>query len=397
MEHGTVEKPPWKRIQWYPAPPKTTTLFQGAIEGEWQEEVHQELEQLKESIQPYDKTELWDLAKRITNPYELINTHSSRLQLPPSTCILNPLSRSFFKMTEMLHILQFFDRHPQQKLRSMHVCEGPGGFIEAFYDMASQSKRTISASYAMTLRSTHMMIPGWRRASQFLQKHNTVHLLYGPRRTGDIYEDENQQACAEAVGAQGVQLATADGGFDFSDDFHAQERNILRLLVCSALILLQTVAIDGDIVLKLFDCNSPVTRDLITILASCFKSWTVYKPVTSRPCNSEWYFLGRTAFREKSGAIRLLASVRDGLAASPPVVYTRLIATEGATLDEQIHAMQKSREQVQMSALKEVLTFCKAKDTMDSATLTSMWETHREKTIHWCNDFRMPTYYKLKR
>jgi 23S rRNA U2552 (ribose-2'-O)-methylase RlmE/FtsJ len=397
MERGLIEKPPWKRIQWYPAPPKTATLFQGPIEGDWEEDVNTELEKLKESIQPYDKTELWDLAKRITNPYELINTHSSRLHLPSSTCILNPLSRSFFKMTEMLHILQFFERHSQQKLRSMHVCEGPGGFIEALYEMASQRNRIMSASYAMTLRSTHTMIPGWRRASQFLQKHTTVHLLYGPRRTGDIYEVENQQACVEAVGAQGVQLATADGGFDFSDDFHAQERNILRLLVCSALILLQTVAIDGDIVLKIFDCNSPVTRDFVTLLASCFKSWTLYKPVTSRPCNSEWYFLGRSAIRDRSSAIRVLEAVRDGLSMNPPVVYTRLIQTEGATLDSQIYTMQKTREQVQMSALKEVLTFCKEKDSMDSTVLGTMWEAHRDQTIHWCNDFRMPTYYKLKR
>jgi 23S rRNA U2552 (ribose-2'-O)-methylase RlmE/FtsJ len=396
MERGTIEKPPWKRTQWYPAPPKTPQLFDGPVEGQWQEEINEELDTLKESIQPYDKTELWDLAKRITNPYELINTHSSRLTLPQSTCILNPLSRSFFKMTEMLHILQFFDRHPQQKLRSMHVCEGPGGFIEALYEMSSQRNRTMSSSYAMTLRSTHTMIPGWRRASQFLQKHSTVHLLYGPHRTGDIYEPENQEACVEAVGTQGVQIATADGGFDFSDDFHAQERSILRLLVCSSLILLQTVAMDGDIVLKLFDCNSPVTRDLITLLASCFKSWTLYKPVTSRPCNSEWYFLGRSAIRDRKAVVSLLQTVRDGLAAEPPIVYSRLIPVQNAILDIHIHALQKTREIIQMSALKEVLTFCKDKPAMDADTLTRMWEIHRDKTVHWCNDFRMPTYYKLK-
>ncbi len=396
MERGTVEKPPWRRIQWYPAPPKTPEFFHGPLQGEWQETIHEELEHLKESIQPYDKTELWDLAKRITNPYELVNTHSSRLSLPQSTCILNPLSRSFFKMTEMLHILNFFERHPQQKLRSMHVCEGPGGFIEAFYDMANQSSRTITASYAMTLRSTHTMIPGWRRASQFLQKHTTVHLLYGPRRTGDIYEVENQTACFEAVGAQGVHLATADGGFDFSDDFHAQERNILRLLVCSAIILLQTVAIDGDIVLKLFDCNSPVTRDFVTLLASCFKSWTLYKPVTSRPCNSEWYFLGRSALRDKKAAIQILSIVRDGLALDPPTAYSRLLPAHAAPLDGLIETLQKKREDIQMAALKEVLSFCKDHGAFDSTTLTAMWEMHRDKTIHWCNDFRMPTYYKLK-
>ena len=52
------------------------------------------------------------------------------------------------------------------------------------------------------------------------------------------------------------------------NDFQAQEKNILRLLVCSAIILLQSVAIDGDVVLKFFDMNSQVTRDVVCLLAS---------------------------------------------------------------------------------------------------------------------------------
>ena len=100
-----------------------------------------EVEELKESIKPYDKTDMWDLAKRITNPYELVYTTSSRLGLPKSTAYIQPLSRSFFKMIEILQILQFFERHKQPKLRSLQICEGPGGFIEAFLYLAEQQKR----------------------------------------------------------------------------------------------------------------------------------------------------------------------------------------------------------------------------------------------------------------
>ena len=390
MERVLV-KPPWAKIQWYPSVPRpsiTESLVGGPVEGEWQEQIYGRIEELKEQIRPFDRTELWDLAKRITNPYELISTHSNRLRLPKSICCLTPLSRSFFKMIECLAYLDFFERHKQPKLKSLHICEGPGGFVEAFHYQADQKQRTISGSYAMTLRSTHAMIPGWRRATQFLQKRTNIHLLFGPNRTGDIYEPENQAACAEVVGA-GAHLVTADGGFDFSDDFHAQEKNIFRLLVCSSIIILTSVAVEGDCVLKMFDCNSAATRDLITILGSCFSSWTMIKPVTSRPCNSEWYFIGKGAHRERKAAIQLLQTVRDGLAQNPPKHYVRLLSTN--PIEETLNTIQHVRVEAQMAALQRVLEFCHQSPTNDHKPL---WESQIEPSLHWCSAFRIPANCK---
>jgi len=380
-------------IQWHTPIERfihSTDLSGSFVEGQWEETVYKEVELLKESIQPYDRTELWDIAKRITNPYELISTYSSRLTLPKSTCCIHPLSPSYFKMVELLTQLQFFDRHKDPKLRSLHICEGPGGFIEAFHSMAESKKRIIQSSHAMTLKSTHQMIPGWRRATQFLQKHPMIHLVYGPTRTGNIYEPCNQDECASLAGPQGVHLVTADGGFDFSEDFQNQEKTILRLLVSSAIILLRCVAAEGDIVLKLFDCNSRVTRDVLYILASCFKQWSLYKPVTSRPCNSEWYFLGKSALHMRTHAIQTLTKLRDALAQTPPIEYTRIL--EVNHIDTLLQTLQEERCQKQMRALQEVLAFCKNKDEVPHSVL---WERQRERTIQWCYQFRMPTEFRL--
>jgi hypothetical protein len=48
-------------------------------------------------------------------------------------------------MIEILSVLQFFDRLPKttQKVRSAHVAEGPGGFIEAFFERAERNKKII--------------------------------------------------------------------------------------------------------------------------------------------------------------------------------------------------------------------------------------------------------------
>lgn len=388
-----VTKPPWLALQWYST---TTRFMQEDVsklqfeEGDWQEDIHVEIDTLKESIQPYDRSELWDIAKRITNPYELISTHSSRLSLPKSSCCIYPLSRSFFKMIEMLHHLQFFERHKDPKLKSLHICEGPGGFIEALHYVAEIKKRVIKSSHAMTLRSTHQMIPGWRRATQFLQKHPSVQLIYGPTRTGNIYEPCNQDECASAVGTSGAHLVTADGGFDFSEDFTNQEKTILRLLVSSAIILLRSVAVEGDIVLKFFDCNSPVTRDLIYLLSTCFSTWTLYKPVTSRPCNSEWYFLGKSAYRTKEPVIQILSSLRDTLSIEVPPSYSKLLSIN--PIDAILKQLQAERCERQKQALKEVLVFCKNKNEVSHSVL---WERQRQRTIQWCYYFRMPTEFRL--
>jgi 23S rRNA U2552 (ribose-2'-O)-methylase RlmE/FtsJ len=386
-------KPPWMDIRWYPASDKLreTDILDYPKVGEWNEDRFEDIEQLKESIQPYDKSELWDLAKRITNPYELISSFSSRLKLPKSTCCLHPLSRSFFKMIEILHHLDFFDRHKHPKYKSLHICEGPGGFIEAFHHLAEVKGKLISTSHAMTLKSTHVMIPGWKRACQFLQKHNNINLIFGPKKTGDIYDSENQQACLEAVGSSGAHLVTADGGFDFSEDFVNQEKNILRLIVCSCIILLECVAVEGDVVLKLFDCNSLVTRDIIRIMTTCFSQWSLYKPVTSRPCNSEWYFIGKGAYRDRRIAVTILKKIRDGLSLDPPLVYSKLVASN--PLDIFLKELQLKRCEKQRNALKEVLGFCKDYDKINQEQL---WNSQRNLTISWCYFFRMPSEFRLK-
>jgi len=391
-----VVKPPWNNIQWFTVPIyyKNQDNTKLLIKGEWNELVHNEIEELKESIQPYDRTELWDIAKRITNPYELISTYSSRLTLPKSSCCIRPLSRSFFKMVELLTQLQFFDRHKDPKLKSLHICEGPGGFIEAFHYMAESKKHRITSSHAMSLKSTNQMIPGWRRATQFLQTHPMVHLIYGPTKTGNIYEPCNQEECVSVTGPVGAHLVTSDGGFDFSEDFQNQEKTIIRLLVSSSIILLRSVAKEGDIILKLFDCNSQVSRDLIYLLASCFKSWTLYKPITSRPCNSEWYFLGKSAiFKElRSDSINVLVALRDALSSEDvsSVPYEKLI--ESNPIDSTILSLQAERCEKQMQALKEVLAFCKNKDAVNESAL---WDAQRNRTIQWCYYFRMPTEFRL--
>ena len=71
----------------------------------------------------------WDNVKKYVNPYEYI--HSVIPKHKMSVSKYKPLSRSFFKMVEMCKTFNLLDTFSESPLKSFHVAEGPGGFIEA--------------------------------------------------------------------------------------------------------------------------------------------------------------------------------------------------------------------------------------------------------------------------
>jgi 23S rRNA U2552 (ribose-2'-O)-methylase RlmE/FtsJ len=291
MERLVEGAPPWKTVEWVRSPPWTSVSLPELKFVSWIENPCVEITETKGKIEVLDKEHKWELAKKMVNPYELVYTHNDE-RLPPSLSLDQPLSRSYYKMIEMLEVLKFFDSATQVKLRTAHIAEGPGGFIQAIHQRSTYKKKIISSSVAMTLRPTTSHVPGWKKAANFLHKYKQVQIHYGEDNTGDIYVKANQESFIKLC-KPGVHIFTADGGFDFSVDYACQEQNVFYLLVCSSIIGLQTLLQGGSFILKFFDCNSPHTVNLILLLGRCFKEWTLYKPAMTRPCNSERYFLGR--------------------------------------------------------------------------------------------------------
>ena len=293
-----TQKPPWEQVVFqqspFPDEPCLKQLTQITFDASWNELSHDLLNQVKAKIEPLEQHQIWELLKKRTNPYELVYTQENS-NCPPSISMMKPLSRSYFKMIELLSVSNFFGRLPKgtQKLRSAHVAEGPGGFIEAFLDRASFHRIQVAKVFAMTLKPTNNHIPGWRRAYNFLQKHPEIKIHYGQDGTGDLYLPENQTSFIDLFVPSKALLFTGDGGFDFSVDYENQEKSMFLLLVASAITGIQVLTADGTLVLKLFDIFSTSTQFLLRCITYCFKEWVLYKPSMSRPCNSERYLICR--------------------------------------------------------------------------------------------------------
>ena len=377
-----AKAPPWKTVEWQQSSIWANVSIPELTFSEvWQTDDNTPIMNIKKHIDDLDKEHRWELAKKMVNMYELVYTHSDE-RLPPSLSIVVPLSRSFFKMIEILDVMQFFkDVNISPKIKSAHIAEGPGGFIQALYSVAETNRRTATASIAMTLKPTNPHVPGWKKATQFLQKHKQVSVHYGADGTGDIYKPENQASYIQQCQAlNGVHIFTADGGFDFSVDYSLQEQQVFHLLLCSATTGLQVLQQGGYFVLKIFECISPHTKLFIQLLSCCFKSWTLYKPAMTRPCNSERYFLGkgfRTCCRP---IINVLLSMQEQAAQGkfPTTVH---VMPRSPFLE--IHIINTTATQI--GSIVEALKLAESPNNW-----WEHWYSHvLKKSYQWCEYFKV--------
>ena len=265
---------------------------------------------IKEKITTREKE--WDFYKKYTNPYEYI--HSVVPQKKKSVSKYKPISRSYFKMLEMIAEFKldapikhenlyapfvFLNelcngRRPERvndSMRTFHLAEGPGGFIEA---ICNKRNNPADEYYGMTIivDETDDNVPAWHKTGYFLSHHPNVNIEYGSDGTGNLLNIENFEYCVRKYGSS-MDLVTADGGFDFSKDFNHQEISITNLLwgqVCYALCLQKK---GGNFVLKIFEIFYEHTVHILYILSGFYEEVNVCKLKTSRVGNSEKYVICR--------------------------------------------------------------------------------------------------------
>ena len=248
------------------------------------------LRALKNQIDNYEIKD-WDKNKKMTNPYELIYMPSRKVKYE-SIAYIDPLSRSYFKMWELLFNHSFL-AYENKCETILNIAEGPGGFIEALVNYRKKYHSACDKINAITLKSTNKEIPGWDKSYQFLVENKNVKIHYGEDGTGNIYNVENIKHLRQYIKVNNelAKLITADGGFDYSKNFNNQEASSYRIIFCEIVTAICNQAIGGVFICKMFDTYSRFSKFFIYLLCSCYSNVFFHKPVTSRPANSEKYII----------------------------------------------------------------------------------------------------------
>ena len=207
----------------------------------------------------------WDTYKKYTNPYEYI--HSTVPHKKKSVAKYKPLSNSYFKIIEIMDL--FHIENLTRPIKSFHLSEGQGGFIEA---LSHKRKNTEDHYYSMNM------------ADRSNLEIANVHIEPGLDKTGNLLSIENLIYCKEKYGSS-MDIITADGGDDTG------ESNICRLLFAEICFALCMQSPNGSFVLKIFDCFTEATIDMIVILSSFYRRVYIAKPNASSLSNSEKYIV----------------------------------------------------------------------------------------------------------
>jgi 23S rRNA U2552 (ribose-2'-O)-methylase RlmE/FtsJ len=175
--------------------------------------------------------------------------------------------------------------HP---IRTFHLAEGPGGFIEAFLKMRNNP---LDKYIGMTIqdKKNDNTIPSWKKSGKFMREnYNNVFIENGEDQTGNILSLQNFVYCKNKYESS-MDFITADGGFDFSTDFNNQENSIVRLLFAQIAFAICMQKPNGTFILKVFDTFMLHSIDLLYLLSSLYREVYICKPQTSRYANSEKY------------------------------------------------------------------------------------------------------------
>lgn len=234
--------------------------------------------------------EYWDILKKFTNPYEFIYTSS----IFDMNSLINtkPVSRSYFKMIEMIHTYNLIDFNAKY-IKTVHLAEAPGGFIQALCDLINKNNPCLLTNiHGISLMNSSSI--KWKLPKQYINKYN-IH-LNTQYNTGDLLDYYQIQQSIYLINNNYWQLhtvdfITADGGFDFSNDYNNQEDTALLLIVSQIYTILQLLSNGGHAVIKIFDILTDRTIKLLYVLYTVFDTIELYKPKISRPTNSEKYII----------------------------------------------------------------------------------------------------------
>tara|TARA_Y100000389_G_C17451652_1_gene515281 strand:- start:276 stop:1355 length:1080 start_codon:yes stop_codon:yes gene_type:complete len=327
------------------------------------------LEDLKRNKNKIDNQKNWDIAKKYANRYEFIFSFNN-----DGVANVVPISRSYFKLIEILNDNKVLFN--DFVIKAACICEGPGGFIQAINDVYRNKLEPVDC---ITLLSNDKRVPNWK-----LKNISNYKICYGCDNTGNIYNMDNIIFFVNTVGANSCNLVTADGGFDFSKNFNAQEKDFLLLMLCEIYICLNIQKEGGVFVIKVFDLFDINTINMIALLRLFYDKITIQKPKTSRPANSEKYLIcSNFTLKNKHILEYLKKQIING------VYFINDIISLDLKLNTLIHIYEYNTQFVS----SQIFYINKTLELLHSNNFEK--NTNIKNCIEWCKKYNIPVKSNL--
>jgi 23S rRNA U2552 (ribose-2'-O)-methylase RlmE/FtsJ len=234
---------------------------------EFQSDIFEELKILKENVGLYKIKKGNDIWKKV------VYATDTKASLP--LIMEKPVSRAYYKLVEIIRTCIV---SPSEQ--SFHMCEAPGGFIQA---IMSEMKQTVKKIYASSRSGSDFPC-----FSADIKRLN-VEIL--ETKNNDIIDDEVKQMHYNIIGKHTCDLITADGAIDNDINPENNERDNLHLLKNQIIMATNLQKEGGTFIVKVFGIRLHITCQMIAVLSHMYRNVHVVKPFTSRGVNDERYIV----------------------------------------------------------------------------------------------------------
>lgn len=159
------------------------------------------------------------------------------------------------------------------KTRYFDICAGPGGFSQY---VQYRDKESVGTGF--TLKTQNQTL-NWNFKLLDTERFEGLY--------GNIFTDYNILFERDKV-----DLVLADGGFEYEegdDDF--KKYLTVKLFFYQCFVAVNCLEENGDFCVKMFDSSSLYLQNIIYLTSFLFKEIYVFKPLSSRPANTEKYLI----------------------------------------------------------------------------------------------------------
>ena len=257
------------------------------------------------------------------------------------------------------------------------------------YKLKITNKKILTDTFfGITLKPTNNYIPCFSKVKKVFHNNENINIEYGNLY---IYEDVknfinnfNEKKCI---------FVSADGGFDYSNNFNGQEINSCQIIYSECIIALNILKLNGCFVCKVFDLFSVTMTQLLFILFNCFEKISIYKPETSRPANSEkylicMYYKDNLSTDIKNKLLDIIQKWRDNielLKNNNSIIFKNIKINN--IFIQKMNEYNKKYMETQLFYLNNTIEL--AKNKIDKNKYYEIIQKQVNNAIEWCNKYNI--------
>jgi hypothetical protein len=180
-----------------------------------------------------------------------------------------------------------------------------------------------------------------------------------------------------------MDIITADGGIDVSNDFNKQEKLVSKLLVAEIIYAVTMQKKGGHFILKIFDIFSKLTVDMLYLLSSLYNEVYITKPHTSRLANSEKYIVCKNFLLDDSSKLYNIFCKEFSKIDTSEEIQSILPFDHDYYFLNKIEEINVVLGQRQLENIITTLNMISNRNSYDK--IDSMKKLHIQKCISWCD------------